>query len=59
MKEYLDNGTRLGWLINPKDKRGEIYRQNQEVQILDNPRTLPGEDVLYNFTLDLSAIWDE
>lgn len=59
MREYQDNGTRLGWLINPKDKRVEIYRQNQEVEILDNPSTLFGENVLSNFTLDLSTIWDE
>ncbi len=26
IKEYLENGTKLGWLINPKDKQVEIYR---------------------------------
>ena len=57
MKEYLENGTKLGWLINPKAKQVEIYRQGKEVEILDNPTTLSGEDILPNFVLDLESIW--
>ena len=57
MKEYLENGTKLGWLINPKAKPVEIYRQGKEVEILDNPTTLSGEDVLPDFVLDLELIW--
>ena len=57
MKEYLENGTKLGWLINPKAKQVEIYRQGKEVEILDNPTTLSGEDVLPDFVLDLELIW--
>lgn len=48
---------RLGWLINPKDKQVEIYRQNQEVEILEHPQTLFGEDVLPGFILDLTPIF--
>ena len=57
MKEYLENGTKLGWLINPKTKQVEIYRQGKEVEILDNPTNLSGEDILPNFVLDLELIW--
>ena len=57
MREYLENGTRLGWLINPQDKQVEIYRQGKEVEILDYPQTLSGEDVLLGFVLDLQFIW--
>ncbi|MGK7886135.1 MAG: Uma2 family endonuclease [Crocosphaera sp.] len=57
MKEYLENGTKLGWLINPKAKQVEIYRQGKDVEILDNPTTLSGEDVLPDFVLDLELIW--
>ncbi len=57
MKEYLDNGTKLGWLINPQDKQVEIYRQGKEVEILEHSTTLSGEDVLPDFVLDLEAIW--
>ncbi|BAZ17571.1 hypothetical protein NIES4071_94510 [Calothrix sp. NIES-4071] len=57
MKEYRDNGVRLGWLINRKTKQVEIYRIGQEVEVLDNPSILLGEDVLPGFVLNLAAIW--
>ena len=56
MREYMENGARLGWLLDPKSKRVEVYRPNQEVEILDNPASLFGEDVLPGFTLDLTGI---
>jgi Uma2 family endonuclease len=58
MQEYLDNGLRLGWLINPKTQTVEIYRPNQPVKILQSPTTLSGEEVLPGFVLDLQVIWD-
>jgi Uma2 family endonuclease len=58
MVEYRDNGVRLGWLINPHDKQVEIYRLNRDVEVLDAPPTLSGEDVLPGFTLDLTSLWD-
>ena len=57
MEEYLDNGVRLGWLIEPSAKTVEIYRQNKQVETLNNPPTLSGEDVLPGFILDLSEIF--
>jgi Uma2 family endonuclease len=57
MIEYRDNGVRLGWLINPHDHQVEIYRLERETEILTDPMTLSGEDVLLGFTLDLSPIW--
>ncbi|MFE1745604.1 Uma2 family endonuclease [Coleofasciculus sp. H7-2] len=56
MREYIDNGARLGWLIDRKNQRVEIYRQGQNVEILENPATLSGEDVLPGFVLDLKQI---
>jgi len=57
MREYIENGLRLGWLINPKDKQVEIYRIGKEVEILDSPNSLSGEDVLVGFSLDLEVIF--
>jgi Uma2 family endonuclease len=57
MAEYLDNGVRLGWLIEPSGKTVEIYRVGQQVEILNNPQTLSGEDILPGFVLDLSNIF--
>ncbi|MBW4681105.1 MAG: Uma2 family endonuclease [Microcoleus vaginatus WJT46-NPBG5] len=58
MQEYVSNGLRLGWLINPKTRQVEIYRQNREVEVLESPATLSGEDVLPAFILDLQAIFE-
>jgi Uma2 family endonuclease len=57
MTEYIDNGTRLGWLINRQNQTVEIYRPNREVEILEQPATLSGETVLPGFVLDLEPIW--
>ncbi|MGF1539418.1 MAG: Uma2 family endonuclease [Pleurocapsa sp.] len=57
MQEYLDNGVRLGWLIELEAKTVEIYRVGQQVEIVNNPQTLSGEDVLPGFILDLSEIF--
>ncbi|MBP0014004.1 MAG: Uma2 family endonuclease [Roseofilum sp. SBFL] len=57
MIEYINNGAQLGWLINRKQRRVEVYRPQQEVEILDNPQTISGEFILPGFILDLSTIW--
>jgi Uma2 family endonuclease len=57
MQAYMENGVRLGWLINPQDKAVEIYRLGQSPQVLEAPLYLNGEDVLPNFCLDLATIW--
>ena len=56
MQEYIENGTELGWLIDRKNKRVEIYRPGKDVEVLDNPASLSGENVLPGFVLDLQQI---
>jgi Uma2 family endonuclease len=53
----IDNGLRLGWLIDTKNQKVEIYRANQPVEVLHNPRSLSGEDFLPGFVLDLEVIF--
>ena len=57
MEEYINNGVFLGWLINRKNRQVEIYRIGKEVEVLDNPNSLSGEDILPGFILDLEMIW--
>jgi Uma2 family endonuclease len=57
MQEYLDNGVKLGWLINRQNRQVEIYRQGEEKQVLDNPDTISEEDILLKFALNLHSIW--
>ncbi len=49
----MDGGVKLGWLIDNKNHRVEIYRQGKEVEILDFPTNLLGEDVLPGLILEL------
>ncbi|WP_374703946.1 Uma2 family endonuclease [Nostoc sp. CENA543] len=57
MREYINNGARLGWLIDCKHQRVEIYRPGQAVETLNHPVSLSGEDVLPGFILDLTEVW--
>jgi Uma2 family endonuclease len=57
MQEYLENGAKLGWLINRKDRQVEIYRPAQGAEMLQSPTSLSGEIILPGFVLDLEAIW--
>ena len=57
MRESMENGAILGWLIDRKNQQVEIYRQNQEVEILNKPSNLSGENVLPGFVLDLTEVW--
>jgi Uma2 family endonuclease len=57
MGEYINNGARLGWLIDPQNRRVEIYRAQGEVELLENPTELSGEEVLPGFVLNLKRVW--
>ena len=57
MTEYMENGAKLGWLIDPKRKRVEVYREGKPVEVLDQPSELSGEAVLPDFVLKMHRIW--
>lgn len=59
MQEYISNGLRLGWLINPQDRQVEIYKADQPKQVLQNPNQVDGDDVLPGFVVDLSMLWEQ
>jgi len=58
IREYIENGAKLGWLIDPQQRRVEIYRSSLAVEVLENPAELSGEVVLLGFVLDLFRVWD-
>ncbi len=57
MVEYMENGVRLGWLIDPETRRVYVYRPDRPVEILEEPDIVSGYPVLPGFVLDLRAIW--
>ncbi|MBW4548246.1 MAG: Uma2 family endonuclease [Symplocastrum torsivum CPER-KK1] len=58
MREYIDNGAKLGWLLDPQHRRVEIYRPGKDVEVLENPAELSGEAVLPGFVLNLRRVWN-
>ena len=57
MAEYLANGAKLGWLIDPVNRQVFVYRPGTEVETLDAPDRVSGHPVLEGFQLDLGKVW--
>ncbi|EDZ95332.1 MAG: Uma2 family endonuclease [Limnospira sp. PMC 1291.21] len=57
MQEYVENGTRLGWLIDPSSRIVHIYRPQQPVEVVNSPPELSGEGVLPGLILNCDRLW--
>ncbi len=57
MAEYIENGARLGWLIDPFRKSVEIYRPDRDPEVRVKVTSVDGESVLVGFVLDLTPIF--
>jgi Uma2 family endonuclease len=57
LEEYITNGSQLGWLLDPEERKFYIYRPGSDVVCLENPESVSGDPVLPGFVLDLATIW--
>lgn len=57
MALWMHFGARLGWLIDPEALTVWIYRPGRDVEMLERPATLSGEDVLEGLTVEMSYVW--
>jgi Uma2 family endonuclease len=57
MDEYLANGARLGWLIDPEEGKVYVYRPGEKVQCRSGVQQLSAAPELPGFVLELSEIW--
>lgn len=57
MAEYIENGVRLGWLIDLSLRQVHVYRPGQAVEVLNDPETVSGDPVMPGFVLNLLEIW--
>ena len=57
MREYIEKGAKLGWLIDSQNRTVEIYRQDREVEIVENPIELSAGELLPEFVLNFKRIW--
>lgn len=56
MQEWMDAGAKMGWYIQPYQRRVYVYRAGREVEVLENPETLSGEDVMPGFVLEVRRL---
>lgn len=57
VEEYIANGARLGWLIDPIDRRAYVYGPDRPPVCLENPDSVSADPVLRGFELRLTELW--
>jgi len=58
MREWIDNGAQLAWLIDPERRAVEIYRPGASAEIRPDAQSVEGEGGVAGFTLDLRPVWE-
>ena len=58
MREYVENGARLCWLLEIEERKAYVYKPGESVGLLSSPDKLSGDPVLSGFILDLKPIWE-
>jgi len=58
MREWIENGALLAWLVDPERRVVEIYRPGLEPKTLADVETIAGEGPVEGFVLDLRRVWD-
>ena len=56
MQEWMAGGAKLGWYLDPYEIRAYIFRPGRAVEVLENPETLSGEDVLPGFVFEVRRL---
>lgn len=56
--DYLEAGTRLVWVVNPKMQRVTEYRSLSDIRVLTSNDTLDGADVIPGFSLLLKELFE-
>ncbi len=56
LEEYIANGARLGWLLDPIENRAYIYVSGLRPQRIDSPTILSGGSVLPGFQFEFTTI---
>lgn len=56
--QYFANGTRVAWVVNPKDRTVSVYSSPERVNILRERAVLEGEPLLSGFTFSLQKLFE-
>lgn len=58
MREWIENGAQLAWLIDPRSRTAIIYRPEREPETLESPDQLCSERSVEGFVLDMRRVWN-
>jgi len=58
MREWVDNGAQLAWLIDPERRAVEVYRPGREVEVHSDVDSIGGTGPVEGFTLELKPVWE-
>jgi Uma2 family endonuclease len=58
MREYVENGAQLGWLIDPQTRSVEVHRSGREPELQEGIEFVAGEGPVAGFTLNLRPVWE-
>jgi len=58
MREYIENGAQLGWLLDPSTRTIHMYRPDRGVEQLADAETVAGDPVMPGLVLHLRQIWE-
>lgn len=58
VQEWLAAGTRVVWVLNPRQRTVKVFRSGNTVQMLQNTDTLDGEEVVPGFQISVAEIFD-
>ncbi len=57
VRDYLDAGARLVWLVAPQARTATVYRSDGSARLLRDEDALDGEDVLPGLVIPLVAVF--
>ena len=55
--DWLASGTRLVWLVDPRQRLVHVYRQSGGISLLEGDAALDGEDLLPGFVCPLADVF--
>jgi len=58
LAEYMANGARLGWLIDPETRQVSVFRPGREIEILGAPGRITGDPELRGLVVELGEVWE-
>ena len=58
MQEYIENGARLGWLIDTEAQQVLVFQPQKQLFSLEKPEVLSADEVMKGFELDMQKIWN-